>query len=124
MFPPVYTDNIGRSYCQYHGLDNCHQCMVDFTQVNRFAEENAGLRPKPSRADELVEEKSMVQRGIDFILSQDPATQAMMRENLLYHQSELHRIETELAELKGSAAGASDTTSGIRGRPSILEYHW
>ncbi|GKY92796.1 hypothetical protein MPSEU_000249300 [Mayamaea pseudoterrestris] len=102
-YSSTQTDNVGRSFCQSHGRESCHECMVDFTRINRFAEENAGLRPKPSRTEELQEEKAMLLQGISFILSQDASTQSMMKENLDYHHGELRRVENELTQLQPSA---------------------
>ena len=40
----VTKDDIGRMFCANHGRETCHQCCMDFAQINRMAEVKAELR--------------------------------------------------------------------------------
>ena len=54
-FSDVYTDEIGRSFCAKHRLAHCDRCMLSFIEVNRHAEERAGLREPRSAEEELLD---------------------------------------------------------------------
>ena len=95
-----YNDEIGRCYCSAHRRDSCHECCMDFTMMNEMTEVQAGLRKPKSRAEELAEEKVMLERGIAFMMQQPPSTRQNMQGNLEFHQKELARVGKELKELK------------------------
>jgi MYND finger len=95
----IWTDEIGRSYCFKHRKDICHECCYDFVMVNEMAEVSAGLRKPPSRASELAKDKMNLQRGIQFMLKQEPQMRERMKENLEWHKTEMNKTEKEIAKL-------------------------
>ena len=64
----IYADKIGRTYCAAHRKDDCHVCCMSFVETNEMAEIRAGLRKAPSRAEELAKERSMLERGLAFMM--------------------------------------------------------
>jgi hypothetical protein len=56
--------------------------------MNEMAEVQAGLRKPPSRAEELAEDKIILERGIAFMMQQPPSTRQSMRDNLEFHHKE------------------------------------
>jgi hypothetical protein len=71
-----------------------------------MTEAQAGLRKPPSRAEELAEQKVMIERGIAFMMQQSPSTRQGMQDNLEYHHKELARVEKELKALRGKGLRA------------------
>lgn len=96
----IYTDEIGRMFCKDHRKVHCNICCMSFDIQNKHAEIAAGLRRPPSKAEELANQKVMIERGLAFMANQtNPATRRHMRENVLFHQTELARVERELQDL-------------------------
>ena len=95
-----YTDEIGRCFCKAHRRDSCHKCCFDFVKMNQMTETQAGLRKPPSKIDELIDEQDMLKRGISFMKQQPPRVQVGMRENLMYHKTELARVKKNIRELQ------------------------
>jgi len=92
----VWSDEIGRCYCEQHRRERCHECCLDFTMTNPIMEEQAGLRKPKTNVETLCEQKVTLEKGIAFMLKPgNPGT----KENLDYHRTELKRVTEELEEL-------------------------
>jgi len=94
------TDEHERCFCKAHGRVTCHECRLDFSVSNEYAEVAAGLRKKPSRLEELAVDYANLQAGLNFIRQQgdDPA----MRENLQFHIDKLKEVDHEMKQLKAT----------------------
>jgi len=97
MSDNMYTDEIGRCYCEKHRREKCHQCCYDFESMNRQTEIDEGLRKPPSEVETLTEQRGMLIRGIKFM--QDNR-QPENDPNMVFHRTELARIEKRLKELQ------------------------
>lgn len=75
----VYTDEIGRCFCEAHRRSTCHECSLAFDMVNEMMEQQAGLKKPPSRARQLAEDFMNCQRGLDFIRKNGDTT--FLRDN-------------------------------------------
>ena len=78
---------------------------MSFGPVNRLAEQQAGLARPRTRAEELTEQKVMLEEGIKFIMYQEPSVRAGMQENLDIHRSQLQEVEAELQLLQAQGIG-------------------
>lgn len=103
--PNIYTDEIGRSFCNAHRKVHCNVCCLSFEELNIHAEIEAGLRRPPTKAEELAKQKVMIERGLAFMMNQDPRTRQGMQENIAYHETELARVKRELKDLLESDQG-------------------
>lgn len=99
-FAKVYSDEIGRCFCEVHRKDHCNICCMSFIEPNIQVEEQAGLRRPSSKVEELAKSKVMLERGLAYMMEQDPQTRRTMQENIDYHESELARVNRELQELQ------------------------
>lgn len=95
----IVVDEIGRTFCKAHRKDQCNICCMSFTLPNEQAEIRAGLRRPKTRAEELAEQKVMLDRGLAFMYQQPPATRQSMQGNIDYHKKELARVEQEMKAL-------------------------
>lgn len=93
---PVYTDEIGRCYCDEHRRERCDECCLAFGPTNRMAEVRAGLSAPPSRAQELAEQKVMIERGIVYVRQNSPDNHEYIR----HHQQMLAEVDRELKDLE------------------------
>lgn len=93
----VWNDEFGRCFCDKHRRERCNECCMFFTEPNKMLEEQIGLRKARSKAEELAEEKVILERGIAYMMQGDPRTGASMQENLDY---ELKRVQTELKTIE------------------------
>ena len=50
----TYQDEIGRTYCAKHRRELCHECCFDFSETNRYVEEDRGVRKKRSELEETA----------------------------------------------------------------------
>ncbi len=51
----ITNDEYGRIYCKEHNRDICHECGMDFRDMNRMAEEDAGLKKKRTEVEQTAE---------------------------------------------------------------------
>jgi hypothetical protein len=68
--------------------------------MNRQTEIREGIRKEPSEIEKLAEQRVILQNGIKFMLEQN---QPYMKENLLFHQSELKKVDKKLKTLSSGA---------------------
>lgn len=96
----VFSDEIGRCFCNEHRRAHCNECCLSFTEVNEMTEIQAGLRAPKTRTQELAESKVMLEQSIAFIMEQDPLTEEGMDANLAYNRDQLERVEEEIKKLE------------------------
>jgi tetratricopeptide (TPR) repeat protein len=111
MIGEVYTDDVGRCFCDCHRRVSCHECCLDFTEGNRFVEEDNGLRPKRTAVEDLVEQLFMLQDGIRHMQAN---WQEFHRPNMEFHQTELKRVNEELQALHTSGEASTSEVSAAR----------
>ena len=99
----VWFDDVGRSFCALHRRDFCDECCLSSVEINRYLEEQVGLRRPPTPAETLASEKVMLERGIKFMLMQK--NRRPCQENLDFHRTELRRVEAELDKLRQQQPG-------------------
>ena len=114
MFADHYTDDIGRCFCSKHHRSTCHECCLAFDLMNKMAEERAGLRKPPTKAENLANELVMLERGIAYMRANwNPS----MRENMNFHKKELARVQGEMKTYRSQGAKeASELATAVSKR--------
>lgn len=100
----VYTDEMGRCYCDAHRREHCNECMLNFQIPNKMLEEQIGLRKPPSQIEELANKKVILERSISYLLEwEDPET--LPEQHLQDQREELANVEKELDQLRERGRG-------------------
>lgn len=102
----LWYDEIGRMFCDIHRREECNQCYVDYSPMNRQVEIDLGMRKPPTEIQTLAEQHTMCVNGIKFLrqnMSHANMSQAM-DENLTFHLEHLQKVEKRLEELRSSGA--------------------
>jgi len=102
----LWHDEIGRMFCVKHRREECNQCYVDYSPMNRQVEIDLGIRKPPSEIQTLAEQHTMCMNGIKF-LRQNMSHANMsheMDENLAFHLEHLQKVEKRLEDLRSTGA--------------------
>lgn len=104
-FSNVYTDDIGRCYCNAHRREHCNECMLSFESTNKIVEEQIGLRKPPTNIEVLADKKVMLERSIAFMMDwEDPKTEKEQL-HLKDQTVELERVESALVNFRSEGRG-------------------
>lgn len=68
----MYTDKFNRTFCAEHQRDFCHICCCDYRDMNRMAEEEAGLGKKRTAVDEAAIEFAVASRALKGMMRMEP----------------------------------------------------
>ena len=63
----LWHDEIGRMFCVKHRREECNQCYVDYSPMNRQVEIDLGIRKPLSEIQTLAEQHTMCVNGIKFL---------------------------------------------------------
>jgi len=100
----MFTDEIGRCFCDKHRRAQCHECCYDFRDMNEMAEEEAGIRPKKTPAEKAAAEVAVAMsalRGMERMVPR-PSQEIfqMNRQFLKDAQDKLKAIEDSGEDVK------------------------
>ncbi|GMH74787.1 hypothetical protein TrRE_jg4954 [Triparma retinervis] len=84
----VYSDEIGRLYCDAHRQARCDVCMMDFEQINAQQEQQAGLTREDTAAELLAEDESNLRAGLKFMEGNNDRSS----ENYTFHVTKLKEV--------------------------------
>lgn len=114
----MWYDEIGRTFCNEHRREQCHECCYDFSMMNRMVEVEVGLRKPPSELETLAEQRTTLMKGIKFLYDNRVSADDM---NLKFHNDQLKQVEDRIAEIR--AGGESDTISDALRRAEQEAYN-
>lgn len=100
----VYTDEIGRCYCEKHRREYCHECGYAFAEMNQMAEVQAGLRKAPSKLEHLAENLTTLRYSLHYMERMGTTRVAGLGD---CYKAELLKLEKEWKKLTSASAGAA-----------------
>ena len=95
----VYTDKMGRSFCDAHRRESCMACQLDFKIMNDEVEIQCGAKKPYTEVERLTKDKVTLERGIKFMDEQmagQDKNRHPMTKNYKFHKKELKRVNEEL----------------------------
>ena len=104
------VDDIGKYFCAKHRREICHECCCDYEILNHQVEIQKGIRKPLSEIQTLAEQKTMLRKGINFMINnRTPANDP----NLVFHFSELRKIEQRLSDLRSNSDADLEISNAI-----------
>eukprot|EP00985_Skeletonema_marinoi_P023632 scaffold15840_cov142-Skeletonema_marinoi.AAC.6 len=98
-------DEYGRAFCKEHNRDICHDCGLDFRDMNRMAEEDAGLKKKRSEVEQTAEMIAVCLYALNGMERMRPRPNEAIFEN---NRQRLKEYQDKLQSLKDAGEEGVD----------------
>ena len=103
--PGMTKDEHGRAFCKEHNRDICHVCGMDFRDMNRLAEEDAGLKKKRTEVEQTAEFIAVILNSLQGMERMHPRpNEAIFEQN----RRRLKEFQDKLQRLKDSGEEGVD----------------
>eukprot|EP00984_Skeletonema_dohrnii_P002283 scaffold795_cov94-Skeletonema_dohrnii-CCMP3373.AAC.11 len=101
----MINDEHGRAFCKEHNRDICHDCGLDFRDMNRMAEEDAGLKKKRTEVEQTAEMIAVCLYALNGMERMRPRPNEAIFEN---NRQRLKEYQDKLQSLKDAGEEGVD----------------